>query len=272
MDMKKYISPGGWFSLQYPAAWSEFEDEAGSFLFYNPEKWNGNFRISAYKDRSSSYARESIAAELKRSEQVKMKQVGRWDCAYSCETFMEGNEAYTSHFWVTGEKNVSVECSFTVTKGSSIDVAEQVIATLDIRRDGKRYPKELITVRVLEINEINQAYDWASSYIKKALKKDFTASERDLTNMQTVMDGGKLQQEALQAMGLTFGAVLVNEMDGMEWVTVIDGQNEYPALRFADTDLLVCPLNLFADKFSRGEPCNVRKEFERIKREVEERL
>ena len=67
--------------MQYPVSWSEFEDEAGSFLFYNPEKWNGNFRISAYKDRSSSYARESIAAELKRSEQVKMKRVGRWGCA-----------------------------------------------------------------------------------------------------------------------------------------------------------------------------------------------
>ena len=275
MDLKKYISPGGWFSLQYPAAWSEFEDETDCFLFYNPEKWDGNFRISAYKDRSSSYARESITAELKRSEQVKMKKVGRWDCAYSCETFMEGNEAYTSHFWVTGEGNVSVECSFTVLKGSPIEIAEQILSTLEIRQDGRRYPKECIPVRVLEVNEINQAYDWASSYIKKALKKDFTASERDLAHMQTVMDSGKLsprQCEAWQALGLTFGTVLVNEMDGMEWVTVIDGKQEYPALRFADTDLLVCPLNIFASQVARGETCNVKKEFERIKKEVEERL
>ena len=46
----KYISPGGWFSLEYPATWSEFEDTEESFLFYNPNKWSGNFRISAYKD------------------------------------------------------------------------------------------------------------------------------------------------------------------------------------------------------------------------------
>ena len=25
----KFISPGGWFSLEYPATWSEFEDSEG---------------------------------------------------------------------------------------------------------------------------------------------------------------------------------------------------------------------------------------------------
>ena len=36
----KYISPGGWFSLEYPATWLEFEDTEESFLFYNPNKWS----------------------------------------------------------------------------------------------------------------------------------------------------------------------------------------------------------------------------------------
>lgn len=275
MDTKKYIAPGGWFSLQYPAQWSEFEDEEGSFLFYNPEKWNGNFRISAYKDRSASYAAESVDYELAHNDRAVRRMVGPWECAYGCETFMEGNEAYTSHFWVTGAGNVSVECSFTVVKGSPVGVAEQILASLEIRQDAKRYPKELIPVRVLEIDEINQAYDWASSYIKKVMKKDFTASVADLSYMQAVMDSGKLtprQHEAWQALGLTFGTILVNEMDGMDWVTVIDGREEYPALRFADTDLVVCPLHLFDEKVRRGEPCDVKREFERIRTEVERRL
>ncbi len=46
---KKYISPGAWFSMVYPADWNEFEDGEGSFLFYNPNEWTGNFRISAFK-------------------------------------------------------------------------------------------------------------------------------------------------------------------------------------------------------------------------------
>ena len=47
--MMKYISPGSWFSLEYPSDWREFEDTEDSFLFYNPDKWMGNFRISAYQ-------------------------------------------------------------------------------------------------------------------------------------------------------------------------------------------------------------------------------
>ena len=42
----KYISPGGWFSLEYPMGWHEFEDTEESFLFYNPDRWTGN---SAYR-------------------------------------------------------------------------------------------------------------------------------------------------------------------------------------------------------------------------------
>ena len=32
--MKKYISPGSWFSLEYPDNWCEFEDSEDCFLFY----------------------------------------------------------------------------------------------------------------------------------------------------------------------------------------------------------------------------------------------
>ena len=46
---KKFISPGAWFTMIYPSTWSEFEDGEGSFLFYNPDVWTGNFRISAFK-------------------------------------------------------------------------------------------------------------------------------------------------------------------------------------------------------------------------------
>ena len=53
----KYISPGGWFSLEYPATWCEFEDTEETFLFYNPNKWSGNFRISAYKDALRPFSR-----------------------------------------------------------------------------------------------------------------------------------------------------------------------------------------------------------------------
>ena len=40
MQGKKFISPGAWFSMNYPSDWNEFEDGEGSFLFYNPDVWS----------------------------------------------------------------------------------------------------------------------------------------------------------------------------------------------------------------------------------------
>ena len=61
----KYIAPGGWFSLEYPAGWREFEDTEESFLFYDPDKWSGNFRISAYRGADTNYGKECVSYELK---------------------------------------------------------------------------------------------------------------------------------------------------------------------------------------------------------------
>ena len=39
--------------MTYPVDWNEFEDGEGSFLFYNPNEWTGNFRISAFKGNAT---------------------------------------------------------------------------------------------------------------------------------------------------------------------------------------------------------------------------
>lgn len=93
----KYISPGGWFSLEYPMGWHEFEDTEESFLFYNPDRWTGNFRISAYKDEAADYGPQCIAYELKENTSSTLVKVGKWDCAYSAETFQEEGAWYTTH-------------------------------------------------------------------------------------------------------------------------------------------------------------------------------
>ena len=136
--MMKYISPGSWFSLEYPSDWREFEDTEDSFLFYNPDKWTGNFRISAYQGENRNYAQECIEYEMQHSRGVKLVKVGKWNCAYLTESFQENGVWYTSHIWVTGKDSISVECSFTVTKGESAKVAEQIIASLNVRGAGEK--------------------------------------------------------------------------------------------------------------------------------------
>ena len=271
----KYISPGSWFSLEYPAGWHEFEDTEDSFLFYNPEKWNGNFRISAFKGENKKYADECMDYELKNNRTSRLVKVGDWSCVYSTENFQENGNWYTSHLWITGRGDISVECSFTVAKGESMKPAENIIASLNVRCEGEKPWKEVIPVRVLEINAINESFDWAVMTIKKQLTKDFTSSEADIANIQKVMDSGKFnngQRQAWESFGMAFGAILVNEMDGMEWVTVIDGQKELPALKFADTDVMVYPQQLVWSRVKNGKSCSLKTEFEKIKAEVEKAI
>lgn len=270
--MMKYIAPGSWFSLEYPSDWREFEDTENSFLFYNPDKWCGNFRISAFMGENRNYARECIDYELKQAPGTCKVKVGNWECVYSTENFQENGVWYTSHLWVTGKDAISVECSFTVQKGESMKAAEEIIASLWIRGEGDKPLHEVIPVRVLEIDVINECFDWAVSTVKKQLTKDFTSSEADVQSIQKVIDSDKFNKSQLQAwerFGIAFGAILVNEMDGMDWVTVIDGQKEFPALRFAGTELMVYPLSLIWEKVRRGEICDLKAEYARIKAEVE---
>ena len=37
MQGKKFISPGAWFSMNYPSDWNEFEDGEGSFFSIIPK-------------------------------------------------------------------------------------------------------------------------------------------------------------------------------------------------------------------------------------------
>lgn len=271
----KFISPGGWFSMEYPAAWAEFEDSEGTFLFYNPNNWCGNFRISAFKDASKNFGHLCIQDELKHNPTSVLVKVGDWDCAYSAESFQEEGAWYTTHIWVTGKDDLSFECSFTVAKGEERTIAEQIIRSLYIRTSTDFRQKEIIPIRLVEIGAINEAYDWTSNLIKKTLTKDFTSQESDIERIQKIMDGDKIkldQRTALENLGLAFGTILENEMDGMVWVTVIDGRKEYPALRYKNSSLIVNPATLIWEKLKQCSSCNLRSEYEHIRREVEKRL
>ena len=272
--MLKYISPGSWFSLEYPNNWNEFEDTEDSFLFYNPNQWAGNFRISAFRGEGADYAAECLDYELKNTAGSISVKVGTWDCAFSKENFLEEEKRYTSYWWVTGKGRISIECSFTVAEGESADVAERIISSLVIRDEKEKW-NEIIPLRVLEINNINEAYEWVVSTVKKQLTKNFTAQEADLGNLQKVIDSGKFsnsQRQTWEGFGIVFGTILVNEMDGMDWVTAIDGQKELPALRFADSKLIYYPTEMVWNKIKKGERCDLAAMYAQVKEEVEKIL
>jgi hypothetical protein len=272
---KKFISPGAWFSLIYPSSWNEFEDAEDSFLFYNPNKWTGNFRISAYRDdRNNGYGKESVDYELKQNKNSSQVKLGELVCAYSKEMFQEEGSYYVTHVWIIGIGNVAFECTFTVPRGNDIIEAEEIISSLKAYPKGKQI-NEIIPIRVLEINVVNEAFDWASSTIKKQIKKDFTSSEEDIAKIQQMLDSSSFkpqQREVWESFGIAFGTIIENQIDGMEWVTVINGNKEIPGLRFKESKLIIYPSEIIWNLVRAGQPCDLNAIFQDAKLKVENEL
>ncbi|MBQ8008543.1 MAG: DUF3805 domain-containing protein [Bacteroidaceae bacterium] len=264
---KKFIAPGAWFSMMYPADWHESEGEEESFLFYNPDDWDGNFRISAFRGEDADYGQKTVADELKRSRRAQAVMVGDLKCAYSCEAFTEDGQAYENHQWVTGIGDVAFEISFATAQGASIRKAQEVIASLQLRYPGVKYHAETIPVRLMEIYQIDEAYDWVQSEIKKQLKRDFRGEENDIRNMQRIIDNGSLnprKRDAWIAMGITLCVILTNDVDGMEWRTLIDGSREVPVLENTADGKTIDPMKLVWSKVKNGEPVNLMDTYENL--------
>ncbi len=270
---KLFISPKSWFSLTYPNNWNEFEDTESRFLFYDPVNWAGNFRISAYKQDkhqpdAALYAQQSIKEELRLNPSAVMTKVGSWNCAYSQETFPENGHTFTSHYWLTGHENIVFECSFATFQGKDPAVARQIIASIQAFKEEANLPKTIIPIRVLEIGEINNAFETVSSTVKTLLKKDFTGSSKDFPPMQQIIDeklcpSGK--KDIWQAMELVFGIIVANEIEDMEWVTVIEGRYEYPALCYQhDKRKLICLKNMIWEKIKNKQEIHLEQEFEQL--------
>lgn len=256
---KKFISPGAWFSMNYPSTWNEFEDEEAVFLFYNPDKWTGNFRISAFKGEKG-YGKNFITTELKDNPTSQIVTINNLQCAYSKEDFVEKDAHYTTHIWITGIENISFECTFTCFQDAPITEAEKIIASLEVRQEHIKYPPELIPVRLSEIYQINEAYEWVEKKIKELLKKDFQGSEEDIPAMQQIMEQGNIsrkKRETWLAFGIVLCVILTNEVDGIEWRTLIDGNREAPVLYHTDTGTLIDPMKLVWSKIKANESCDL---------------
>ena len=262
--MKKFIAPGHWFSMMYPQTWQESVDEEGSFLFFNHDVWTGNFRISAFRGESD-YGAEAVREELNSHREARRVKVGDLNCAYSAESFVEEGVQYVQHLWITGIRDVAFECSFTARPEDSVKEAEETIASLEIPAPGVKPAAELIPIRMSEVMQIDDAFDYVSHQIKEQLKKDFTGQEEDIAHIQMLIDKGvwgAKNREAWLAVGITLCVILANEVDGVEWLSLIDGNREEPVIRYED--IVIDPMKLVWSKVRAGETIHLTEIYQQL--------
>ena len=73
-----------------------------------------------------------------------------------------------------------------------------------------------------------------------------------------MIDSGKIgpkKKDEWLAIGITICAILANEVDGMEWKTLIDGNREAQVLPYKNG--IIDPMKLTWSRIKAGESCNV---------------
>ena len=272
--MKKFISPGSWFAFTYPNEWFEFSEEPDCFLFYNPEKWDGNFRISAYRDASSSFGDTMMHQALK-APKAKLVKVGRWEAIYSAESFTEQLVEYITHRWTIGCGQTCVECSFTeeVQSGGALGMVNALIASLEILQPRDTFHNQYIPVRVSEVELIESCYATIEDLGMKLFKERYRDFDYNVRLLQKLAQRPELTKQlgtdAGAVMGVVLCILLTESIEGLEWNTYINGKVEAPVLMYGDT-CVARPMLLFGKQGELLAEVEIKDVIEEIRTRIEE--
>ena len=91
-----------------------------------------------------------------------------------------------------------------------------------------------------------------------ALARGAHNGDMALALLQQIIDSGKIgpkKKDEWLAIGITICTILANEVDGMEWKTLIDGNREAPVLQYKNG--IIDPMKLTWSRIKAGESCNV---------------
>jgi hypothetical protein len=124
-----------------------------------------------------------------------------------------------------------------------------------------------------DIENIAMGVVHAGQVIEQALDEDLDGTHQDLELIQRVLDQGLVEPEAtytLQAFGLAFGRVFLNEFPDYDWWMVEDEHGRDPAIRYKETSLLVFPMTMISKRIEDGDPFDVSELFDGLAKQLAE--
>ena len=113
----------------------------------------------------------------------------------------------------------------------------------------------------VDIDRIARQLIHASDLVTSIAGESLNGQDRDLMLIQRVLDSGQLEREAtysLQALGLAFGKVFVQNHADFDWWMVEDEYGRDPAIRYQQTTLLAFPMTMISKRIEDGESVDVR--------------
>lgn len=123
-----------------------------------------------------------------------------------------------------------------------------------------------------DIDRIARQLLHASGLVEEISGTGLSGNLSDLTMLQVVLDRKLVEREAtysLQALGMAFGKVFVNNNEGYDWWMVEDENGRDPAVRYRDTSLLVFPQTMISKRVEEGEDVAIVELYEGLKNHLQ---
>lgn len=124
--------------MKIPADWAQYDDEEGTFAFFDTTHWTGNLRVTPIIADNSDSLKRYIDHEYNNSpNRIK---VDDFKCVSYVKRIDRGGDKQTLYFWVFGKSEFIFVCSFTIdTKNEDtsvnkkeIDKVEKIIKSIKI--------------------------------------------------------------------------------------------------------------------------------------------
>jgi hypothetical protein len=124
-----------------------------------------------------------------------------------------------------------------------------------------------------DLQDLARRFLVVDALVREHLGRPLARDTTDLTALQELLDLGILGPDRtieLQCLGIVFGMILADAVEGMDWAIVEDEIGRDPALRFEGTSLLVFPMTMLSKRVEEGEQVRVADLFVRICASLEE--
>jgi Domain of unknown function (DUF3806) len=124
-----------------------------------------------------------------------------------------------------------------------------------------------------DVNRIAHQLVHAEEVVVQATGASLSGRKSDLALLQQALDSKLLEPEAtysLQALGVAFGKVFVENNEHYDWWMVEDEYGRDPAIRYKETTLLVFPQTMISKRIEDGEAVEVRMMYEGLCKRLEE--
>lgn len=111
-----------------------------------------------------------------------------------------------------------------------------------------------------DVDAIARAWLHANAVCRDVLGVALDGSSADLSRLQMLLDSGVIDREAtytLQALGIAFGKVFLNDNPGYDWWMFEDEYGRDPAIRYERSSLLAYPRTMLSKRIEDGEKVDV---------------